>query len=219
MFARGAAILSANVIMACVTACGTSAHYSGGSALVADGSTEAPQALGATCTDGDGCTSGFCLEFPPGANAEDAGGLCSARCQANADCGGNGYCLAERATADGGPGLDGGACYRTCSAATDCSDGIPCIWQARLDAGLCQPISPKGVLCGEYVEAGLGPCETCLANAANCCDQVAACVQDVPCAKLETCAGTCASSFAASGIPTAEALGQCATAKCASACN
>jgi hypothetical protein len=137
----------------------------------------------------------------------------------SSDCGGQGTCVPETVTADGGPStLDaGGACFRTCAAASDCSDGIPCIWQAALDAGLCQTLPDRDTLCKGIAAAsaaadGGSACETCLTT--NCCAQVAACVEDVNCAELETCAGNCASSWVASGIPTAEAVGECANAMC-----
>ncbi len=221
MLVRGAAFPSvagfvtrsvAAASLAALVGCGNSAHYSS-SPLSTDA---APQALGAPCSTPADCTSNFCLNL--GANDQGVQGLCSEGCTTSAQCGPQGSCLPEHETIDGGPApLDGGACFQLCSAASDCAAGIPCIWQSPFDAGFCETISPKGVLCGEYAEAGASSaCEVCLAQ--SCCDEMAACVQDVPCAKLETCAGTCASSFQGSGIPAAVALGDCASSQCPSQC-
>ncbi|HEX4448430.1 MAG TPA: hypothetical protein VH044_16915 [Polyangiaceae bacterium] len=194
-----------------VTACGSSGHVNVGGSLDVDAALEP---FGGVCSSPSACSSGFCLHLGP--NAQGSSGLCSATCSSTSDCGGQGYCLPETVTADGGAStLDaGGACFHTCAAASDCMEGIPCIWQAKLDAGLCQTLTDQTTLChGIGADAGTA-CESCLAT--SCCAQIAACVEDVPCAKLETCAGTCASSWQSSGIPTAEAVGTCATAKCPS---
>ena len=55
------------------------------------------------------------------------GGLCSATCTTDGDCGENGHCSI---TADGGVS----ACFRTCSSKSDCPS-TPCIWQASIGAG------------------------------------------------------------------------------------
>jgi hypothetical protein len=194
-----------------VAGCGSSEHVNVGGSLDVDAGL-AP--LGGVCSSPSACSSGFCLQLA--SNAQGASGLCSATCSSTSDCGGQGYCLPEKVTADGGAStLDGGgACFHTCASASDCTDGIPCIWQEQLDAGLCQTLTDQTTLCNGIAASAGNACESCLATL--CCAQIAACVEDVPCAKLETCAGTCASSWQSSGIPTAEAVGTCAMAKCPS---
>jgi hypothetical protein len=183
------------------------------------------KALGAVCSSHDGCQSDLCLLVPP--NLQNAPGQCSADCSSNQDCGGIGTCLTKQGTIDGGrSALDGGACYRTCSSASDCLDGIPCVWQAPLDAGLCQTLglacngstcAQRARLCDQIAASDAGTaCEACLG--AKCCDEVVACASDVTCAKAETCAGTCSSSWQSSGSAAAQAVAACANKSCAAEC-
>jgi hypothetical protein len=191
--------------------CGTSAHVDTGTLQSHDAATTL--GLGEVCSSSPQCTSDFCLRLAT--NAQGAPGLCSAVCGKNEDCGDVGTCLSETVTADGGRSpLDGGACYKTCGATADCAAGIPCVWQAALDAGICQTLTTD--LCARIAQSS-PPCVACLAN--QCCGEVTACVEDVACAKLETCSGNCASSWQASGIATAQAVGSCASTRCAAVCN
>jgi hypothetical protein len=191
-------------------ACGTGEHVDTGGMLSPDA---ALLQLGEVCSSSSQCASDFCLLL--GHNAQDASGQCSAACGTDPQCGSDGLCRTESVAADGGmSGLDAGACFKACGAASDCAPGIPCVWQPSRDAGFCQTLNDTPILCGEIGAAatGVNACVVCLA--AQCCDAIAACVAEVPCAKLETCAGTCASTWQSSGIPTAQAVGACAAANC-----
>jgi hypothetical protein len=194
-----------------LAACGTSAHVDSSQNLQPDA---ALLGLGEVCSSSPQCASGFCLLLGP--NAQSAPGQCSLACGTDPECGNEGLCRTEPVAADGGrSGLDAGACFKACAAGSDCAPGIPCVWQIARDAGFCQTLNDSATLCSEIGAATSDACIACLVKAdTGCCVQVAACVADVPCAKLETCSGTCASTWQSSGIPTAQAVGACAAAKC-----
>jgi hypothetical protein len=196
-----------------VTGCGNSGHVDTG-AQQRDG----VLALGEVCDASSACASSFCLRLRE--NAQNAPGQCSQPCAVDPECGSDGLCRAEPLPADGGTDvggseLDAGACFKACEAASDCAPGIPCVWQVARDAGFCQTLNVAPTLCGEIADASTA-CVACLAQLgdAGCCQEIAACVADVPCAKLETCSGTCASTWQSSGVPTAVAVGACAAARC-----
>jgi hypothetical protein len=213
--------IAAAAALVATSACGSSGHVGAATPLALDASSDSSVqlALGALCGSDRECSSGFCLLLTP--NPQGVTGFCSKACADSADCTAAGVCVKET-SADGGPsGLaGGGACYHACNAASDCTGGLPCLWQKPLDAGVCQPLSDR--FCQNIVATG-SACEACLAGTdtdagPHCCDAIIACVEDVPCAKLETCSGTCASSLPGSGNAAAQALASCAAAKCASVC-
>jgi hypothetical protein len=163
--------------------------------------------IGAACSMSERapCAGEVCLVVG------DAGtGLCSALCSAASaavQCGPEGACVLS--------GDAGGYCFRTCTGASGCVEGTPCLWSAAFDAGLCEPISPT--LCTDI--ASEGTCQTCLGT--KCCGAITACIEDVGCNQLESaCAGNpaCANTLAGSSNTAAKALGTCAVSNCAAAC-
>jgi|CZKU01.1.fsa_nt_gi hypothetical protein len=165
---------------AALAACGTNEHVNtdGGGAAADAGSIGT---AGRLCADASACgASAFCMLLSD--NSMNAVGLCSSGCSASAECGDQGVCVPEPKAADGGPSPLGspGACFRACSAPADCSGGIPCIWQAPLDAAVCQPLPTS--FCHDI--GGANACNQCLG--AHCCAEVTACAEDIACAKGET---------------------------------
>jgi hypothetical protein len=162
--------------------------------------------IGAACSMSERapCASGVCLVVG------DAGaGLCSALCENTAQCGPGGACISPQ-SADAG-----GYCFRTCTGASGCIEGTPCLWSAPVDAGLCEPVSPT--LCSDI--ASQGACQNCLGT--MCCSAITACIEDVGCNQLESaCAGNpaCANTLEGSSNAAAKALGTCAASSCAAAC-
>jgi hypothetical protein len=219
-----AGFLASGVAGLLASACGSSATTSTAVTSPPDGglSDASSTTFGAPCARSEACSSKVCLLFT--ANAQQATGICSSFCSPGVSTRGadSGPQTTPGATACGSAGacipvavLDGGACYPTCSAASDCAGGLPCIWNQSLDAGLCQPVPLT--FCTEI--APLGSCEKCLG--VSCCGQVTACAEDVDCSKLEaTCPGNsaCASALQASGETAAQALGSCAASSCAADC-
>jgi hypothetical protein len=185
------------------TACGSSSSVKPDA-----GSPEAGiVAFGGLCSESQDCQSRVCLRFT--ANAEDASGICSALCATGMGCGSTGgACLPVSV-------VDAGACFPTCSDSTQCSGGLPCIWNPTQDAGICQPL--PAAFCSEI--AHQGTCEACLG--ASCCDSLTTCEEDLACSQLQaSCSGqpACANTLQMSGNAAAQALGTCAAASCAMAC-
>lgn len=185
------------------TACGSSSSVKPDA-----GSPEAGVvAFGALCSESQDCQSLVCLRFTP--NLEDASGICSALCPSGSECGsGGGVCLPVAV-------VDAGACFPVCADSSECGGGLPCVWNSTQDAGICQPLPVA--LCSEIAKEGI--CEKCLA--ASCCDSLTACEEDVACGELQAgCAGqpACANTLQMSQNAAAQALGTCAAASCATAC-
>ena len=203
-------VVAVGAVGAALPGCGTSEH------VATDGGNQAPDAnapttAGPICSDAATCASHFCLGVSE--NAQGAAGLCSAACVSNAECGAQGICVPRPAAADGGASAmdGGGACFHTCSGPADCADGLPCIWEAPLEAGVCQPL-PK-TFCTDI--GATNACDKCLGL--NCCAQVTACAEDIACAQGET------KPAQTSGNAAAQALADCAAdggaeASCAEAC-
>jgi hypothetical protein len=194
---------AAGATAAMSSGCGTSAYVNtdGGTTTTPGGGTSdggTPDAgeqlatAGQLCSDASACASHLCL--PIAANAQGAKGVCSSACRSNADCGEKGFCAPEPVEKGGVLG-DAGACFPSCSASSDCPSGIPCIWQAPFDAGLCQPL--PAAFCADVAKEGT--CATCLLGTA-CCSEVTVCAQDIECAKSETNAALAAGNAAARAV-------------------
>jgi hypothetical protein len=202
-FLSSLSLTAAGATAAISSGCGTSAYVNtdGGTTTTPDGGTpdaRTPDAgeqlatAGQLCSNASTCASHFCLLLS--ANAQDASGQCSTACRSNADCDGKGICVPEPVEPDGGLG-DAGACFPSCSASSDCPSGIPCIWQAAIDAGLCSPL--PAAFCADVAKGG--DCPTCLAGT-SCCSEVTACAQDIECAKSEMNAALAAGNAAARAV-------------------
>jgi hypothetical protein len=187
---------------AALPACGSNDHVNtdgGGSAAASDGG--AMTTAGRVCgPDASTCSVGFCLAV--GQNAMNVSGVCSSTCTDNAGCGEQGLCVVAG---------DAGQCYHACSTSTDCSGGVPCLWQAPLDAGICQPL--PNTFCQDI--GATSACNLCLG--AHCCAEVTACAVDVTCAQSE------GNAAASTPNATASALAACAAdggagASCAAMC-
>jgi hypothetical protein len=180
--------------------CGTSSHVNTDAGIdAAPPDAGGPPTLGAVCADASTCASHFCL--PLAANLQGAGGVCSAVCQSSAGCGAQSLCLVEPSVDGGEAVTDAGVCYRTCAAASDCADGLPCIWHEPIDSGICQPLSAG--FCQDI--AATGSCEACLGQ--HCCAAVTACAEDIACAQGELDASSVSLN------PQTQAVAACASAE------
>lgn len=208
--------LSLSATAATLSGCGTSAYVNtdGGTTTPDAGTPDAGEQLataGQLCSNASTCASHFCLLLS--ANAQDASGQCSTACRSNADCDEKGICVPEPVERDGGLG-DAGACFPSCSASSDCPSGIPCLWQAQFDAGLCQPL--PAAFCADVAKGG--NCPTCLA-ATSCCSEVTVCAQDIECARSGTNAALAAGNAAALAVAACLAdAGHPDAGPCAQAC-
>ena len=223
-FLSSLSLAAAAATAATSSGCGTSAYVNtdGGTTTMADagaadtGAVDAGEPLataGQLCSDASTCASHLCL--PLAANAQGASGLCSTACRSNADCDKKGICVPEPVEPRGVLG-DAGACFPSCSASSDCPSGIPCIWQAQFDAGVCQPL--PAAFCAHVAVAEGGTCATCLAGT-SCCSEVTACAQDIECAKSETNAALAAGNAAARAVAACLAdAGRPDGGPCAQAC-
>jgi hypothetical protein len=89
--------------------------------------------IGGTCMLGSDCLTGdtpTCIKKKNGTE-----GMCTAQCQADADCGDGNVCLFAPAAGSTTPG----ACAKSCQASTDCADGLGC-WITLGVASACFPV-------------------------------------------------------------------------------
>jgi hypothetical protein len=163
----GAALLA-------LTACSSSSKSAGGPPA---------GALGSICSTPTTCSSGECAPFL--SNTGNVPGFCSSLCSSATGCGADGTCV----LASSGQSV----CFQTCTAGSDCAEGLSCLWTESVDAGVCSAL--PSATCSD-LEAQ-GGCDACLAT--NCCNQVIACTEDVTCDKL---AITCAMNVTCMGSST-----------------
>jgi len=176
-----------------LTACSSGSKSGGG---------PSPGALGAVCSSPTTCTSGECAPFT--SNTQNVPGFCSLLCSATTSCGSDGTCITVPTT---GQNL----CFQTCGSASDCAQGLSCIWTESVDAGVCSAV-PTATCSDLQAQGG---CDACLAT--NCCNQLLACTEDVACAKI---AASCAMSITCMQTSTnaaAQAISTCAAA-CTTQC-